>query len=225
MASEFFDAIRDGNREQVEHFLRLDSELIHAQENGPSPILVAAYHMEPALADFLAEKTMALNIFEAAAIGRTTHLVRLLARQPDLVNAYADDGFQPLGLACFFGHAEAAEYLVRAGATVNSASKNDLHVVPLQSAAAGRHASIVKMLLKAGAQPTVRERGGFTPLHAAAEHGDVEILQMLIFAGADLQSKSDNGLLPVDIAEAGGHTQAVALLKNEITKRFRASSG
>lgn len=108
---------------------------------------------------------------------------------------------------------------------MNSASKNDLHVVPLQSAAAGRHASIVKMLLKAGAQPTVRERGGFTPLHAAAEHGGVEILQMLIFAGADLQSKSDNGLLPVDIAEAGGHTQAVALLKNEITKRFRASSG
>ena len=224
MFPDFFEVIRAGRRDEVERLLLLDPALIHARENGLSPVLVAAYHMEPALADFLVEKTVAINIFEAAATGKTTHIVRLLARQPDLVNSYAEDGFQPLGLACFFGHLEAAEYLVRAGANINSASKNDLNAMPLQSAAAGRHAAIVKMLLKNGSQPNVRERGGFTPLHAAAEHGDVEIIQSLILAGADLQARSADGKLPVDLALAAGHPQAVELLKREITKRIRPAA-
>ena len=221
MTTDFFDAIRAGDRQTVERILLLDPGLIHATEKGLSPVLVAAYHLEPHLADYFADKKVTLNVFEAAAIGRTTHLVRLLARQPELVNAFADDGFQPLGLACFFGHLEAAEYLMRAGASANTPSNNALNATPLQSAVAGNHNAIVKMLLKGGANPNVREGGGFTPLHAAAGHGNVEIIQLLIFAGADLRAKSNDGKIPLDLASAKGHTQAMEILKREITKRFR----
>ncbi|RJP54385.1 MAG: ankyrin repeat domain-containing protein [Anaerolineaceae bacterium] len=224
MKKDFFDAIRAGDRDEVERILLLDTSLIHAKEKGLSPVLIAAYRLEPQLADFLADKTVTLNIFEAAAIGRTTHLVRLLARNPELVNAFADDGFQPLGLACFFGYLEAAEYLVRAGASINTPSNNELHAAPLQSAVAGGHAPIVRMLLKNGAQPNVRERGGGTPLHAAAANGDTESIQLLILAGADLHIRSDDGKRPVDLAEEKGHHRAVEILKREITKRFRVSS-
>lgn len=224
MKNQFFDAIRVGDRDEVERILLLDTSLVHAKEKGLSPVLVAAYHLEPQLADFLADKTVTLNIFEAAAIGRTTHLVRLLARNPDLVNAFADDGFQPLGLACFFGHLESADYLVRAGASVNTPSNNNLNATPLQSAVAGRHAPIVKMLLKHGAQPNVRERGGATPLHTAAANGDTESIQLLILAGADLHIRSDNGKRAVDLAEEKGHHHAAEILKREITKRFRIPS-
>ena len=223
MTKQFFDAIRAGNRDEVERLLLLDAELIHSREKGLSPVLLAAYHLESQLADFLADKTVTLNIFEAAATGRTTHLVRLLARNPDLVNAYADDGFQPLGLACFFGHLESADYLVRAGASVNMPSNNALNAAPLQSAVAGQHPPIVKMLLKSGAQPNVRERGGATPLHAAAINGDAESIQALILAGADLHIRSDDGKRPLDLAEEKGHYKAVEILKREITKRFRPS--
>ena len=223
MSEAFFKAIRAGNREEVERMLLKDGSLIHAKNRGLSPVLVAAYCLEAQLAELLADKTVALNIFEAAATGRTTHLIRLLARNPELVNSIADDGFQPLGLACFFGHADAAEYLVKAGAQVNITSNNELMVTPLQSAVAGRHLPIVKMLLKSGAQPNVRERGGFTPLHAAAQNGDVEAIQALILHGADLHTKANNGKLPVDLAEEKGHTRAVEILKREITKRFRVS--
>ncbi|MEW5939870.1 MAG: ankyrin repeat domain-containing protein [Chloroflexota bacterium] len=221
---EFFDAIRAGKREEVERLLRLDPNLIRATERGLSPALAAAYQLEPQLADFLADKIVTLTVFEAAALGRTTYIVRLLARQPDLVSAFADDGFQPLGLACFFGHLEAAEYLVKAGAPVNTPSNNELNVTPLQSAAAGNHTSIVRMLLKNGANPNVRERRGFAPLHAAAENGNAEIIQALIFAGADLKTRSDDGKRPLDLAEAKGHKQAAEILKREITKRFRSSA-
>lgn len=224
MTNQFFDAIRAGNHDEVERLLLLDGGLIHAKEKGLSPVLVAAYHLEPNLADFLADKTVTLNIFEAAATGRTTHLVRLLARNPDLVNAFADDGFQPLGLACFFGHLEAADYLVRAGASINTPSNNELNATPLQSAVAGGHAPIVKMLLKSGAQPNVRERGGVTPLHAAAINGDTESIQLLILAGADLHIRSADGKRPLDLAEEKGHHKAAEILKREITKRFRPSA-
>ena len=223
MTSQFFDAIRAGDINEVQRLLLLDPGLIHAKEKGLSPVLVAAYHLEPAMADFLADKVVAINIFEAAATGRITHLVRILARNPELVNAVANDGFQPLGLACFFGHLEAAEYLVRAGASVNTPSNNGLHATPLQSAVAGRHAPIVRMLLKNGAQPNVRERGGYTPLHTAAANGDVESIQLLILAGADLHLQSEDGKRPLDLAEEKGQNLAVEILKREITKRFRAS--
>ncbi len=221
MTADFFDAVRAGDRDTVERLLLLDPGLIHAKERGLSPVLVAAYHLEAGLADFLADKTVAINIFEAAATGRTTHLVRLLARNPDLVNEFADDGFQPLGLACFFGHLEAATYLIKAGAPVNVPSNNELRVTPLHSAAAGGHAPIVKMLLKNGAQPNVRERGGSTPIHTAAANGDVESIQLLILAGADLHIRSDDGQRPVDLAEEKEHRAAMEILKREITKRFR----
>jgi uncharacterized protein len=218
----FFDAIRTGDRDEVRRLLLLDTSLIHVKENGLSPVLVAAYHLEPQLADFLADKTVTLNVFEAAATGRTTHLVRLLARTPEMVNAFADDGFQPLGLACFFGHLDAVDYLIKAGAAINIPSNNALHMTPLQSAVAGGHAPIVKLLLKNGAQPNVRERGGLTPLHTAAAKGDAESIQLLILAGADLHLRNDAGKLPVNLAEENGHGRAAEILKREITKRFRA---
>jgi ankyrin repeat protein len=221
MTKQFFDAIRAGDRDEVERLLLLDTSLVHAKEKGLGPVLIAAYHLESQLADFLADKTVTLNIFEAAAIGRTTYLVRLLARQPDLVNAFADDGFQPLGLACFFGHLESADYLIRAGASINTPSNNELNATPLQSAVAGGHAPVVKMLLKNGAQPNVRERGGATPIHTAAANGDTESIQLLILAGADLHLRNDEGKLPLHLAEAKGHSKAVEILKREITKRFR----
>src|SRR4051812_23243313 len=73
-----------------------------------------------------------LNVFEAAAFGRTDHLRELVDADPTLANAYGDDGFQPLGLACFFGHVETARLLLDRGADPNSLARNEhLQVAPL----------------------------------------------------------------------------------------------
>jgi ankyrin repeat protein len=220
MSKEFFDAIKQGDLEEVERRLSLDPILIHARENNLSPILVAAYHHKPQIASFLADKTVAITIFEAAATGKINNVIRLLARDPDLVNAFADDGFQPLGLACFFGNFDVAEYLVKAGANVNSKSQNGLKVAPLQSAAAGKHVKIAKLLLDYGADPNIREQGGYTPLHAAAQNGDEEMIRMLLFRGADLTLASNDEKTALDLAMEFGHEKAALLLGEGITKRF-----
>ena len=220
MSQEFFEAIKRGDRAEVERRLLQDPVLIHARENGLSPILVAAYHHEPAIASFLADKTVAITIFEAAATGKINNVIRLLAREPNLVNTYSGDGFHPLGLACYFGHLDVAEYLVKAGANVNSKSNNRLKVAPIQSAAAGRHRKIVKLLLEHGADPNIREQGGNTPLHAAAENGDEETIRILLYGGADQTLANHDGKSALDLAMEGGHEKATLLLGEGITKRF-----
>ena len=221
MSLSFFDAIRQGNRYEVERQLIVDPNLLHVQEEGLSPILVAAYHHQPEIASFLADKTIVLTIFEAAATGKINHVIRLLARDPQLVNAYASDGFHALGLACFFGHYDTAEYLAKAGASLNSPSRNELRAAPIHSAAAGRHARIVKLLLSLGADPNVREQGGFTPLHAAAQNDDVDTIRILLLGGADLTIKSQEGKTALDIAMDAGNEKASALLGEGVTKRFK----
>lgn len=221
MSISFFDAIRQGNRYEVERQLIVDPSLVHVREDGLSPILIAAYHHKPEIASFLADKTILLTIFEAAATGKINHVIRLLARDPQLVNAYAEDGFMPLGLASFFGHYDTAEYLAMAGAPINSPSRNELKAAPIHSAAAAGHYKIVKMLLDHGADPNVREQGGFSPLHAAAQNGDVETIRALLLGGADLSLKSEDGKTALDIAMDIGHEQASALLGEGVTKRFR----
>ena len=221
MSISFFDAIRQGDRNEVERQMTEDPSLVHAQEKGLSPILVAAYHGHKDLASFLADKKIGLTIFEASATGKINHIIRLLARDPQLVNAFAEDGFQALGLACYFGHYDTAEYLARAGAALNSPASNELKAAPLHSAAAGGHTRIVKLLLQLGADPNVREQGGFTPLHAAAQNDDVDTVRILLLGGADLTLMSQDGKTALDIAMDAGNEKASALLGEGVTKRFK----
>src|SRR5919201_498276 len=138
-----------------------------------SDVLDAIYRGDRDGAERLAEGRE-LDVFEAAALGRTERVRELLDADPTLANAWADDGFQPLGLASFFGHADTARLLVERGAEVNSASRNQMKVMPLHSAAAVQDADvryeIAKLLLDAGADPTVRQQDEYTPLMAAEQH-------------------------------------------------------
>jgi uncharacterized protein len=221
MSTEFFDAVSQGDREEVERLLSLDPGLLRSKEDGLSPIMVAAYHRHPELASYLADKTITLTIFEAAATGKINQIIRMLAREPELVITYADDGFQALGLACYFGHYDVAEYLATAGAPINAAARNGLKAAPIHSAASAGHARIVTMLLKHGADANVREQSGYTALHAAAQNGDVDTIRALLLGGADLTLKSDDGKTALDIAMDASHAKATLLLGEGVTRRFR----
>jgi ankyrin repeat protein len=224
VSARFFKAIEEGNKDKVERMLRKTPNLILAKsKKNLSPLMVAMYYHEFEIANMLLDRMVALTVFEAAAAGKMVHLISNLGHKPELVNAYSEDGFQPIGLAGYFGHVSIVDYLIKAGATVNTPSKNSLKVTPLQSAVAGGHLEVTRRLLEAGANPNVREGSGYTPLHTAAQNGDIEIVRSLIFGGADSEAMSLNNERPIDMALKAGHREVVALLEAGITRRFRGS--
>jgi ankyrin repeat protein len=58
--------------------------------------------------------------------------------------------------------------------------------------------TVVKLLLDRGADPNVRDDGGYTPLHFAAERGIVSIVEDLLAAGAKVDVKTDLGKKPIE---------------------------
>jgi ankyrin repeat protein len=128
-----------------------------------------------------------LNVFEAAAFGRTERLEELLAQDPENADAYGDDGFQPLGLACFFGHVEAARLLLDHGADPNTLSRNEhIKTNALHAAAASEgkgpevRLELCKLLLERGADPSITQGGSdFRAIDAARQNGDEELERLL----------------------------------------------
>jgi ankyrin repeat protein len=130
-------------------------------------------------------------VFEAAALGRVERLRELLDQDPARANAFGDDGFQPLGLACFFGHVEAARLLLDRGADPDSLARNEhIEPGPLHSASASENKGpelryeLCELLLDHGADPNLRQGGGFTALDAARQNDDERLERLLRDRGA-----------------------------------------
>jgi uncharacterized protein len=157
-----------------------------------SEILQALYRGEEDRARELARGTE-LDVFEAAALGETAQLRELLDGDPMRANAFGEDGFHPLGLACFFGRLDAARLLLERGAVVNALSRNE-HIQTAAihaSAASGETGAdestrydLVRLVLEHGADPNLPQAGGFRAIDAARQNGDERVERLLKEYGA-----------------------------------------
>ena len=173
-------AIRAGDAPGVDALLAKNPRLADAtDDNQQSAILVAAYAHQFAIAQTLHQAGAEVNLFSAAAIGYLPEVDAYYNWNPKTVDWYAKDGFTPLQLACYFGQAEVALFLIEKGADIHAVSKNGLALQAIHAAVAGRNQVIVRALLDAGADVTSQQAGGFTPLMAAEQNGDIEIIEML----------------------------------------------
>lgn len=159
-----------------------------------SELLPAMYRGDRARVDELLAQGPDLNVFEASALGRTNRLREVLAEDESQANAFGDDGFHPLGLACFFGHVDAAKVLLEHGADVNALSKNEhVQTAAIHAAAASNDQGsgestryeLVELVLEHGADPNLRQGGGFRAIDAARQNGDTRVEQLLREHGAE----------------------------------------
>ncbi len=209
----FFQAVKTGDLETVKQMTEKNPSIVNAMDDSSlSPVITAAYHGEMNIANYLVANGAKMDIFSSSALGLTYIVKNLVQKYPKMVNAVAIDGYLPLGLASFFGRTETAQYLILHGADVNSPSVNEQRVMPLHSAAAGRHLEVARLLLANGADVNAEQQGGFTALHAAAQNGQLEMIQLLLVSGAKTDALTFERKTPADFARERGHDEALSLL-------------
>jgi ankyrin repeat protein len=214
-SKEFLSAVTSGEAVKVKEYLKRDPALVRsADEKGTSAILLAVYYRQKEIVELLIATGTEMDIFEAAATGRTARVKELLEKDPGLVNAFAADGFYPLGLAIFFGHKETATLLVTSGAEVNMASKNPMNVMPLHAAAAAGQLDVARILVERGGDVNARQQAGFTPLHEAAATAQMEFAKLLITHGASVNARTDDGKTPLSFALKSKQGEMAALLRS-----------
>src|SRR5205807_4864507 len=168
-----FELLRAGDADGLRRLLEQDPALTEARDStGVSLLMHSLYRGRRDLAELIASKKKALDIFEATALGRVDRLKQCLRDDPPAIDSCSKDGFTALHFACFFGQPEAARRLIESGAAVDAVAANPTKVMPLHSAASARNLEAARLLLEHGAPVNARQQAGWVPLHAAAQHGD-----------------------------------------------------
>ena len=213
-AKELFHAIEKGEADKVRTAVAADPKLARARnDQGVSALLFARYCNREAMVEELLKLNPELDIFEAAALNKRNRAAELLSLDAGQAKLFSADGYTALHLACFFGHPNLAEMLLRYGADPNARSRNAMSVTPLHSAAAARKQRSVEWLVEYGADVNATQQGGWTALHEAARQGNTEMAEYLLSKGASSAIKSEDGKAPADLANEKGHQQVLAALK------------
>lgn len=213
-----FEAIRSNDIARVRGLLAADPSLAAARNaGGMSALTAATYYGRVEITRDLLACSPALDIFEAAMTGHAARVRELLATNPSLAAQTSPDGFSALGLAAYFGRADAANALIAAGADVNTPARNPSRVQPLHSATANPNPAaalaLARLLLAAGADVQAAQQGGWTPLHQAADNNHAELVALLLQHGADPAARAENGQTPLDMAIAKNADAALAALR------------
>ena len=197
----FFAAIADNNAALFHSLLDKYPDLANSRsEQGVSAVLYAVYYGRREFASEMVLMGAKVGVFEAAALGDLERIKTIVRSDPASVNAFSPDGFQPLGLAAYFGQAKVARYLLDHGADPNSHSRNHQMVAPLHSAASSNSVDVAAALIEKGADINAKQQGGYSPLHSAVMSGSAEMVGLLLRRGADCGSRNDIGQSPKDLA-------------------------
>lgn len=214
--SELIDAAKAGDGARVRAILdRTPSSAAVRGEGGESALMAALYNGHRDLANEIADAQIAagdsLDVFAAAALGRSSQLERALA-DAAAATAYSYDGWTALHLAAFFGQLDGAARLLEAGGRLAAVSRNPLANTPLHAAVAGRHEDLSVFLIARGADVNATDSGGHTPLHIAAENGQLPVVEALLARGADPHAVDAEDKTPMSRAAVRNHTAVVDAL-------------
>src|SRR5258708_1601883 len=181
-----FQLLQAGDADGLRRILEQDPASSEARDStGVSLLMHSIYRGRRDLAELIAGQKRALDIFEAAAIGRLDRLKRGLRDDASAINSRSKDGFTALHFACFFGQPEAARLLIEGGAAVDAVAANPTKVMPLHSAASARNLSAAGLLLEHGPPVNPRQQAGWGPLHAPPQNGDPSMVGLLLKHHAD----------------------------------------
>ncbi len=160
-----------------------------------------------------------------------------------------DSGDSGLHAAAAAGARDSADFLLNKGLGIDG--RGAAGRTPLMAAILGNQTTLVRWLIRQGADPRVKDDEGFTPLMIAVREGksgsvaelaphqrenlDAAILLAALLGqsqeidtltqyGASVYAKMEDGRTPLMVAAQNGHTDAVKLLLDLGSSRFSSDS-
>ncbi|HTB96159.1 MAG TPA: ankyrin repeat domain-containing protein [Terracidiphilus sp.] len=217
--SQFLRLIQTGATAEIADAVEMDPALVEYRDaQGVSALLWAVYCGQPVIRDFFLSKlsahNVALDVFEAAALGDEARLTRILEVEPGSAQELSGDGWTPLHLAAGFATAGAVAILLESGARVDALSTNPQQNQPLHAAfALGKDRATIEMLLQHGANPNATQVGGFTALFSAASANRRDLAELLLAHGAHAHLRNDQGKSAADYARERDYKELAAWLE------------
>jgi ankyrin repeat protein len=187
-SSEIHKAAEAGNLPELMTLLAASPQAIEERdENGLTPLLMAAKSGQREIVQFLAEKGADLKAVNAR-------------------------GNTALHLAAWSGYVDLVDYFLTKGIDINARSLTGW--TPLLHAISMEHADVVKLLLAKGADIKIAENNyGGTAIHWSCNKNNQEIRELLLAAGADLNAVSPtDGSTPIFWATYAGNNGALTFL-------------
>jgi ankyrin repeat protein len=204
---EFWAACEAGDTAAMSELLETapDIDLDYPDEDGRTPLLLAALHDRAAAARFLLARGADAEavgrwpgppdgpLATAAALGHVATMDALLEGGASANAATGPDGRTPLIAAAEAGSLDAVALLLSVGAVVDS--KRADGATAACAAAAGGHGDVLRRLLDAGADVHVADTlSGESLLHYAARAPTADAVEVALAAGADFGIRSGVGV-------------------------------
>ena len=225
MSQQFLKYIQRGATVEVADAVAADPSLLAWRDvQGVSALMWAIYSGQVLVRDFLlverARTGVALDAFEAAAVGDVESLAKAIDATSGIVHEQSGDGWTALHLAAAFGTPEAVQLLLDRGAPVDAVSTNAQKNQPLHAALAlGRNPETIQILLKAGADPNARQTGGYTAIFSAAAANRRDLVELLVAHGADPAILNDFGQSAAGFARERSHVELAGWLDSLPTRQ------
>ncbi len=188
------EAAAAGRVDEVARLIQTGAPLDAQDAQGRSALLRAVAGDHVSVAKILLEagaspNTQAANRdtpwLLAGALGRAEIIAAMLPRKPDLSirNRYGGNALIP---ACERAHVEAVRLLLTSGIDldhVNDLGWTCLLEIVILGDGGPRHQQVARLVLDAGADPSLADRDGVTPLAHARQRGQQAIARLIEQAG------------------------------------------
>jgi len=213
-------AVSSGKVEAVKHHLAAGADVNKKDENGWTPLLLAAYLGNVEIVGLLVVKGANVNAkgkweetpLHLASLNGLNSIVQLLIENGADVNAKTDDNETPLDWTLRFGRTETSELLPKHSGKTGEELEEVARGSILGVVRVGDN-KWVKQHLAAGAGVNAKDEYGWAPLHLAASWGHKEIAELLINKGADVNVDGQFFLTPLDLAVFNGQKEIIEFLR------------